>query len=367
MQSLFVDPLFQVTTGSPIDAHLAMLRHLARPPALAQALFANHSYPMAKATKHAQTVAPYIQQGLAFLESAKRCAPSTQPLPRYYGYLNLAVAVVLIYQPANWQKHHSHGSKDLSRQLGRISLSAGVVAVETTGVIPLFHSVLCAGSLPTAPITLRNLFSSVNLLAGELGQSFGVVTHTLEVGHRISLHKDSFHSHFELTVPSQEGIEARFPSKRLGVAAPFLKKDYAMIEQRGGHRQYRSRRSWTKENLAAAEEYHYSTCLQLLNFGAQAITQTRGGTFNMATVDVHHRWSFTTSDPLLPALTASLLLSHAHSSISRYRPNLLGKIDSSRINLLFDSFALEADGLMVPAFRNLLSGETVHLTRQEFL
>jgi hypothetical protein len=62
-----------------------------------------------------------------------------------------------------------------------------------------------------------------------------------------------------------------------------------------------------------------------------------------------------------------LLLAFALASLYRYRPNLLDSIESSKISLIFDVFLNEADGFLLPAFRNLIYGELLCLHRSRFI
>lgn len=67
------------------------------------------------------------------------------------------------------------------------------------------------------------------------------------------------------------------------------------------------------------------------------------------------------SAPILPTISASLLLSFVFSCLACYRAHLLGRVETSRVNLLCEVFANEADSFMLPSFRNLLHGESVFL------
>ncbi len=87
------------------------------------------------------------------------------------------------------------------------------------------------------------------------------------------------------------------------------------------------------------------------NFGAQHVN---------ANLTVEYLWRFDRSSPILPTLTAGLLLSFVLASLARYRANILDRVESSKVNLLCEVFASEADGFMLPAFRNLLYAETMY-------
>ncbi len=91
-----------------------------------------------------------------------------------------------------------------------------------------------------------------------------------------------------------------------------------------------------------------------------------GGQFANASLVVEYMWRFDRSSPILPTMTAGLLLSFALASLSRYRANVLDRVESSKVNLLCEVFSSESDGFMIPAFRNLLYAETMYATTSEY-
>ena len=74
-------------------------------------------------------------------------------------------------------------------------------------------------------------------------------------------------------------------------------------------------------------------------------------------LSIQYLWKYAPRVPIYPTLSAGLILSFVLSSLFRYRPTLVRKLDNSGINLLVDVFLNEIDGLMIPAFRNLLYRE----------
>lgn len=93
--------------------------------------------------------------------------------------------------------------------------------------------------------------------------------------------------------------------------------------------------------------------MRLINFGGQEVD---------ANGHVAFSWQVNSGSPLIPTLSASLLLSFVLASLSRYRPNLLDHVETSKVNLLFDVYSSEADGFVIPAFRNLLYGQTMFMS-----
>ena len=80
----------------------------------------------------------------------------------------------------------------------------------------------------------------------------------------------------------------------------------------------------------------------------------------------YYSWYSMNHKEFIPTITASLLLSFSFASIVRYRPILLNKLMDSRLNFLFDIFVREADGFLLPAFRNLLYREELAIIRNQF-
>ena len=54
----------------------------------------------------------------------------------------------------------------------------------------------------------------------------------------------------------------------------------------------------------------------------------------------------------MSSASASLLLSFTLASLARYRPHLVDSVEASKLNLVFEVFQNEADGFMIPMFRN---------------
>jgi hypothetical protein len=344
----------------PVSAHVAHVRHLARQPALEPILVKNHGMNAKEARAAARQAVPFLEQALEFLEAAQAANPRVRSVLQYYGYLNLAVACVLVYRPPRWEQHRSHGVEDLTRGVKSLKLGTRIVRTHR-GAIGLFHSIISSGPLPST-LRLKDLVVPIHYLGAELEQ-FGVAPHRLEVSGGITAQEpeNRLVSSFTFKVSDAHGNQAdiatRFPAKRMGSAMPILRQLYAVGPRERTSRTYVSKQTWTEGNKARAERFHERNGLLLVNFGCQSVG-IRGG--------VSREWRFRPDTPLIPTLTAGLILSFVPASLARYRANLLSTVEDSRLNLLCEVFINEADGFMIPAFRNLLYGEAQYISRADY-
>jgi hypothetical protein len=361
-----------VSTGMhPVDAHLAHLHNLARPAGLASVLRSGHQQTAKDARLLAETIAPFIRQGLNFHEAARTCERLVRPVLLYYAYLNLAAAAVRIWRPPNWEGFRSHGARDLTHKLPRLSLSSEVVKVER-GTLTLFHSILSSAPLEGRVFTLRELLSPIHMVSHELSQ-FGVRPFILEVTSALPDRevdaKPGVASTltFRVRDPESNGSEwsvaytgrpVAFPKRQLLAALPQLATEFQLEQSGKVFRTYRSKQIWTASNKARAEKFHHRATFLARNFGGQLLTET--GTLRYA-------WVFEPGATLVPTMSAALLVSFVLASLARYRADLLERVDSSRVSLLCEVFASEADSFMIPAFRSILCGELVILSERKYV
>jgi len=261
----------------------------------------------------------------------------------------------LIFQPLYWSGYRQHGAEDRTRSLSKISLSSKVVKVRT-GVIKLFHSILCSGELPKRPIPLKHLLVNIPMISTELSQAFGLEPYELYVTGDVKVvgpsENQRLASCFELAIAAEpDDTSTSYPSTRISTALPSLHSDYTLTNKEPLQRGYISKQRWTLQNKDRAVRYHEDRALKMINYGGQTISPD---------LQINFRWSATPDSPLIPTMSASLLLSFVLASIARYRPNLLDRVESSKVNLLCETFSNEADGFMLPAFRNLLYGQSTY-------
>ncbi len=347
----------------PVSAHVAHIRHLARPSALEPFLRTRHGFSLEASRRLAGEVAPFLEQALVFHDASRSAPLRVRSVFQYYAYLNLAVALVLIYQPTGWQGFRKHGVEDTTRDLSRISLSSPVIRVRA-GALTLFHSIISEGRLPAGDIALRDLFAPIPMVAAELEHAFDIRPLSLLVSGEVRLTGDTpsqvakSYFTFQLFDPRSEPAgdpgNAKFPLKRLYRAMPDLKTQYRAQQRKGHTRTFESMHSWTSGNKERADKFHEQMALRFVNFGGQEV--------DVLNQEVHYVWRLQLNSDLFPTLTAGLLLSFVLASLSRYRASLLNRVESSKINLLFEVFTNEADGFLIPAMRNLLYAETIYVT-----
>lgn len=134
------------------------------------------------------------------------------------------------------------------------------------------------------------------------------------------------------------------------VALPCLKQDFELHDAPNRRtRTFVSKRGWDNAEKKSAMAAHDAYGLKLTNFGAS------------------DGWMYDRGVKIFPALTAGMLMAFAMSSWSRYRPNLLERLEKSRVNLLCDVFCSEIDALMIPAFRNLIFGENLRVAGLDYI
>jgi len=356
------EPRLGRTRMDSVAAHVAHIRHLARPSALQAFLRQEHRMAGKQARKLALQVAPFLDQALVFHDTSRTASLRVRSVLQYYAYLNLAVALILIYQPRGWERYRKHGVEDRTRSLKRVTLSSPVIRVRE-GALTLFHAIISRGTIPSSPLRLTDLLVPIPMVSAELGHVFDVRPHGLGVIGKVKLMGEAPNqvaaSCFSFSIEDlenpgrPESARISFPLRRLYTAIPDLRSHYRPVQTRGSTRNFVSRQTWTVGNRERAEQFHDRMALRFINFGGQAVGD-EGQPF--------YRWYFT-DRYLLPTLTAGLLLSFFLASLSRYRANLLEAVETSRINLLCEVFANEADGFMIPAMRNLLYAETMLISQ----
>jgi hypothetical protein len=268
---------------------------------------------------------------------------------QYYSYLNLAVATILAYRPAGFERYKTHGVSDLSGTLTTLTLRSPVVRVSPRGAIPLLHSILSDEPIANERFRVNELLAAVPMVSAELQALFALDTQHIVVSESLQKATDGlWASHVEFTADSTLG------RKRLERAMPSLRTRYRIAEQAPGVLHYISRNSWASD--ADANAAHRKLSLKLINFGGHSVTlDTR--TLGRVHQSILYSWYAVPRKRLLPTLSACLLLSFGLSSICRYRASLVRSLDDSPLRVLIDTFVNESDAVVIPAFRNLLYRE----------
>ena len=140
-------------------------------------------------------------------------------------------------------------------------------------------------------------------------------------------------------------------------AMPELANHYTVITKQPLRRSYTSKQRWSLGDRDQAEAFHHSMALRLINFGGQRVVDDRS---------VQWGWRYHPNCPMIPTMSASLLLSSVIASLARYRANVLDAVENSDLNLLCELFTTESDAFVIPTFRNLLYGEPIYVYRTQF-
>ncbi len=349
-----------LTRMDPVEAHVSHLRHLSKTTPLIQVLHERHGYSTVESKAIAESVCPFISQGISFFNAQKGAELRVRPVLQYYSYLNLAVSCVLVFKPAGWQAYKRHGVEDLSRNVTRIGVNSSLLKARK-GAVTLFNDIISSAPVPSGKLTLRNLLVPLPMVAAEMESFFNIDPWLLEVTPTITKvdEKWKVRLRYRINAPgsktSVEGVS--FPRKRLHDAVPFLRTDFSLIERKGPLMVFDSNQGWSDGNRARAEKYLENTVIKAVNYGGHQMVESLGR------VNLTFSWRFERSGPMMPTLTAGMLLSFALACLSRYRANMLCRVENSGINVLCDVFCEEADGFMMPAFRNMLLGRSTGISQ----
>ena len=359
---------------APLAGHVAHLRHLCKPRIVRDVLMSRHGFTKSDAGERQGLIATHIDQAISFHDSSQQVPFQIKPVLQYYAFLNFAVAVILCYRPNNWNAYRSHGAEDTTRQLKSIEFKKGVVKVGR-GAIGLFHEVISSAPLPAGRLSLQTLLSSITMLGHELSHYMQigrwVVTIEDELQLRPNGDKKEWFSSFHLKGHRQPSdFSGEVPWNQVEDAMPILKSDFKCVN--GGipdEREYLSVQTWSEGNRERALKFHNKHALCLVNFGGQSIQASNhrsrvGSGLEISMIPYLHpvfMWNVVPRVPVLPTLTGALLTSFVLSSVARYRPNLLAKLEGSKLHVLLDVFTREVDGFLIPAMRNLLHREMVYL------
>lgn len=346
------------STMNPLSAHVTHLRHLARPNTTQLILISRYNRSKLDAKKDSLLISAHISQALEFYDLSKKSDCNIRPMLQYYCFLNLAVAIIIAYQPTNYLSYRKHGVEDLTHKLNNINLSSFLVKIRS-GAIPLFNSVISSKSIQNKKFRFNELIGAVPFLSYEINSAFKkqIIQYNLN---EIIIEDPNHNWLSQISIKSSVGgVPANINRAKIEQTASILKIDYNLINQSQNSLTYQSKRTWTTKNVA--EKNHKLNCFKIINFGGHLIGESLPGKF-----EIIYNWFCFERKELIPTLTASLLLSFSFASIVRYRPMLLKSLFNSRLNLLFDVFTNEIDGYLIPSFRNLLYRDEIFIKQVEF-
>lgn len=310
----------------------------------------------AEANATAKVITSHVAQALDFYDAGCSASHRVRPVLQYYCFLNLAVAAIYAYRPPNHLNVRRHGASDTTQSLR--TLEPGSRVVETTrGAIPLLDAVVGGGAVGNRSFRVIDLLAAIPFTSIEVADALkvGVSTVHVEVIPQAETDGGPFWLSLKYSLgSSQEGSRRlqRVPRQALEAGFPELRTTYRIEEQTKSRVVYRTRRTWAQS--ADMRDWRRNNLLRLLNPGAEVFIPQR-----------FHYLLYTCSRvPILPCLTAAMLLSFVAASILRYRPSLADWIEDSRFNVIFDVFMRESDAWLLPAFRNLLFREQMFVGNQ---
>jgi hypothetical protein len=308
--------------------------------------------PAREARTGGRLVSSHIEQALAFHAHSMAASPRIRPLLQYYCYLNLAVALILSYRPANYQQYRSHGVEDQSHRLRSLELSSILVKIRK-GAVPLFHSILSAESIVGHHFRFNELAGSIPLIKYEFSDLFKMHCQTISVTDSVAIDASgNWWSGLSFQCKDVEEKPANLTKNRLERAIPDLRQFFTIIDQKKDRLQYRSKNNWP--NRDDAQAWHNQKSLKAINYGGHRIYMHPGSKFGLSS---EYLWHGLAEKPLLPTLTATLLLAFALASIARYRPSIERDVEKTSLSILLDIFIAEADSIVIPSMRNLLYRE----------
>ena len=169
---LVLGPLAPISTSTtPTAAYISHLKHFGQEHMCRETLVAKHGWRRSEAGLWSNKIASFVTHGTRMLDDQRKVSIESRPIMQYYGFLNLAVAVVLCYRPPRWEQYKNHGAGDRTHGLSNIDLGSQLVDVKR-GAISLFHSVVCASELSERDYSLRELVIGLPFLSAELASLF---------------------------------------------------------------------------------------------------------------------------------------------------------------------------------------------------
>lgn len=353
------------TTQNLIECYLAGLRQLTVPE-VAKGLLTNvHRYHGDDLDDRAALIAGHIGQALEFRRAASSAAPTIRPVLQYYCYLNLISTAALCY--GNFgviTKIRRHGISDRTSDLPRIDLDSVLVYVDQ-GVFTQFHSIISTTKIEDHAYTLRALLSAIPLVQHELLNDFSIEQHVISFVPLVSEQSgDATRLVSSLQFRMNPAVVKKLPAGHLALRIEEIlgdvRFDYTRVDSKADEAfvRYDSRQTWPKSERDTAFEFHQKACRRAVNWGGHEADPSIG--------IPRYAWRSVVDMPMIPTLSAGVMLSFAMASVARYRPWLLRELERSKYYLLWDTFLNEADGFMIPSIRNLVFAEELVLSKLDF-
>jgi hypothetical protein len=265
----------------------------------------------------------------------------------------LAKAIVLLYQPPGFSTDVDwHGASDRTHRLTSLDLQSEVLKIKR-GVIPLFSSLVGWRKLEAGQtVSLKELLVAIPSVGAELTQFYGMAVRWIEVVPRKMSAEGSISSQFQFRLREPDFESAG--TGRLTEAMSVLHGDPGYDLEDGEQTALLSRARWATADEETAERDHQQAAQRLVNLGGQRVVGPSA---------IRYAWRWAPDAPILPTLSAALMLSFVLSSLYRYRAGLLDRIESSEISLILETFEGESDAIVLPGLRHLLYGRPLFISR----
>ncbi|NOT02223.1 MAG: hypothetical protein HOP29_16565, partial [Phycisphaerales bacterium] len=236
----------------PVQAHVAHLRHAARPAIVQTLLFEQFKLSKSESKRIAPLLANHIDQGIRFHEASLVPDHRVRAVLQYYSYLNFATAVVMAYRPSGHQNVGRHGLVDRTRSIQKLDMASVVVEIQD-GATPLFHSIVSERTLSGTKLRLKQICVPVSMLSAELASLFSIELVAIRVLHGIEQSGTYWHSFFHFHTPIVKDIALRHDVRRKAIerAIPWIGKDYVTTKSSKGLSQKRVARRYTVPGMKA--------------------------------------------------------------------------------------------------------------------
>src|SRR4029077_1490512 len=185
-------------------------------------------------------------------------------------------------------------------------------------------SILSTALAPRRRLTLRDLLIPISMVALELKDAFGVRPLAVRVNSNLMDRGDAPNQKVVAIVrlnlidphnaPTWSPGTAILPSHRFRRAIPELASQFRVTQNQQHSIEFESIQQWSPGNRQRAQEFLNEIAFRVANFGGQQVNDN---------LSVEYLWRFERSSPILPTVTAGLLLSFVLASLARYRANIL--------------------------------------------
>lgn len=298
----------------PIDDVLVLLEYLTVKEYVVELLVKSHQLENAQVEKRSESIVPHMRTALAYFRQIQSGAPELSFLPAYYGILNLIKTYVL------FGPHHNelagqqvHGASHRLAASDTRDLLTDAVQLKVRGALPLFYRTVTGQPWPApSQITMERIYPYVWNISAE---------------YFIATGKDGKLARFELCEQTNKGkgtatCTASFQREK-GDTTVYSKKDFKVLRCFVKNRDGRD--TFVSGPIRVSPQPGHPDFRQL--FRPYLIYRTYAAT---ETSRVMIATPISSEDLLLPEELPIALLFFHMSSVVRYCPQFLEKIQRSR-------------------------------------